>query len=159
MPINATQRPTYSDLVKGVMSFEEDTKTNFNFETVTVGGTATIGSIGVPVVWNTTNGRFEVYVAQTFGTSPAVGPSSLPDGAIAGILVGDKFGYGFNKADINLADGDVPMTILYRGDATITNDGMAWGSAAAPKQAAFLTQMQAQRITTIDTATVVTPSY
>lgn len=161
MPVNATQRKTISDLIKGVMDFEDETKTNFNFATVTVGGSATIDNIGIPVIWVNANSQFEVYVAQDIAAAISTGGSPLPDGSVIGLLVGDNFGVGFNKADVDLSEGDVERTILYRGDVTVVDDGygITWGSAAAPAQAAFLAQLQEQRITTIDSATAVTPTY
>jgi len=159
MPINATERPVLSDLIKGVMDFEEMTKTNFNFESVTVGGTATIGNIGIPVIWVNGNSQFEVFIAQDIAAAVTAGNSPLPDGSVVGILVGDNFGAGFNKSDVDLSAGDVSRTILYRGDVTISNAGMVWGTANAANQALFLDAMQDQRITTIASATVVTPTY
>lgn len=158
MPVNATGRPILSDLVKGVSSFEENTLTNFNTKAVTVGGTATIGTIGIPVVWVTANARFEVFVAQVIDTV-AGSDSPLPGGAKVALLIGDKFGAGFNKADVDLSAGDVTMTALYRGDATVSNNGIVWGAVSAPNQALFLAELETQRITTIDNADVVTPSY
>lgn len=159
MTVVATQRAILSDLIKGVMAFEEDTKTNFNFESVTVGGSTTIGCIGIPVIWVDGNTQFEVYVAQDIPTAIATGGSPLPDGSVIGLLVGSKEGKGFNRADIDLSTGDETMTILYRGDATIVNEGIVWGGAGAPAQTAFLEQLEKQRITTIANAEVVTPSY
>ena len=159
MPVNATQRKILSDLLKGVMTYEDDTKTNFNYDSVTVGGTATIGNIGVPVVWVDGNSRFEVFIAQDIAAAIATGTSPLVDGSAIGLLVGSEFGSGFNKADTDLSAGDVTKTILYRGDATVVDAGIEWGTAAAPAQALFNAQLEAQRITTIDNATVVTPTY
>lgn len=159
MPVNATQRAYITDLVAGLSNYEDDTKSNFHTETVTVGGTATIGCIGVPVIWVDANSQFEVYVAQNIATTISTGGSPLPDGSVIGLLVGNNFGYGFNKADVDLSAGDAEMTILYRGDATVLNEGIVWGAAAAPAQAAFLAQLEAQRITTIAAGEAVTPSH
>lgn len=159
MPLNATQRGYITDLVAGLANYEDDTKTNFHTETVTVGGTATIGYIGIPVIWVNGNSQFEVYVAQNIATAISTGGSPLPDGSVIGLLVGNNFGYGFNKADVDLSAGDVSATILYRGDATILNEGIVWGAAAAPAQAAFLAQLEAQRITTIAAGEAVTPAH
>lgn len=159
MPVNATQRAYITDLVAGLSNYEDDTKTNFHTATVTVGGTATIPCIGVPVIWVNGNTQFEVYVAQNIATAISTGGSPLPDGSVLGVLVGNNFGYGFNKADVDLSAGDAEMTILYRGDATIIDNGMVWGSANAGAQTAFLAQLEAQRITTIANATEVDPTY
>jgi len=159
MPTNATQRAYLSDLLAGTSTYEDDTKTNFHYASVNVGGSTTIGQIGIPVIWVNGNTQFEVYVAQSIATAISTGGSPLPDGSVIGIVVGDNFGLGYNKADINLASGDVNMTVLYRGDATILNGGMVWGSADATAQGLFLAQLQKQRITTIASATTVTPSY
>lgn len=159
MPINATQRGFISNLVAGVSSYEEDTKTNFNLETILVGGTAAIGAIGIPVIYNEATEVFNVYVAQSISGAITAGGSPLPDGSVVGVLVGDRFGFGFDKQDVTLTADGVPMTVLYRGDATILNSGMVWGTADATAQAAFLAQLEQQRITTIETATVVTPTY
>lgn len=159
MPINATQRGFISNLVAGVSSYEEDTKTNFNLETILVGGTAAIGAIGIPVIYNADTEVFNVYVAQSIAGAITAGGSPLPDGSVIGVLVGDRFGFGFDKQDVTLTADGVPMTVLYRGDATILNSGMVWGTADAAAQAAFLAQLEQQRITTIETATEVTPTY
>lgn len=159
MPVNATQRKVISDLVKGVMSYEEDTKTNFNYDSVIVGGTLTIGSIGVPVIWVNGNSRFEVFIAQDIAAAITTGGSPLASGAVIGLLVGDQFGSGFNKADIDLSAGDTTMTILYRGDATVVDVGIDWGTAASPAQVLFRDQLEAQRVTFNDNATVVNPTY
>jgi hypothetical protein len=159
MPVNATERAYLSDLIAGVMSFEEDTKTNFNYASVTVGGSATIPAIGVPVIWSNANSRFEVYVAQDIGAAMATGTSPLKGDAAIAIVVGTANGLGFNKADTDLSAGDVTMTVLYRGDAIIKNEGMVWGSAAAPAQALFLTQLEEQRITTTADAVAAEASY
>lgn len=159
MPTNATQRAYLSDLIAGTSTYEDDTKTNFHYASVNTGGTATIPCIGVPLIWVNANSQFEVYVAQDIAAAITAGGSPLPDGSVVAVMVGNNFGLGFNKADIDLSAGDVNTTVLYRGDATIKNDGMVWGTAAAPAQAAFLAQLEAQRITTIASATEVTPSY
>lgn len=215
MPVNATQRTILSDLVKGVMSFEEDTKTNFNTVSVDVKGSGAVGCIGIPVKWDGANSAFYVfaapadwaattayavgdvvkpttrdgneYVCTVAGTSGGAEPtwvtteggetvdntatftarkaysqdlsSPLPNKASVALLVGDEFGAGFNKADVTLSATAITMTALYRGDATIVNDGITWGSVAAADQAEFLAALEDQRITTIDSATSVTPSY
>ena len=158
MPVNATGRKIQSDLIKGVMSFEGDTKTNFNYDTVTVGGTGSIDNIGIPVIFVDGNTRFEVYVAQNIATAISTGNSPLPDGSVIGLLVGSAAGLGNNAADTDISS-DISMTILYRGDATIVDAGIDWGSAGSPAQVLFLAQLEAQRITTIENATVVTPTY
>ena len=220
MTVVATQRAILSDLLKGEMSFQEDTKTNFHFESVDVKGSGDVGCIGIPVRWNETDSAFNVlaapsdwaastvtavgdvvkpttrdgyeYVCVTAGTTndtegeptwvavegatttetdgvvwiarkayaPATDSTSpLPGKAQIGILVGNQFGVGFNKADVTLSATAVTMTVLHRGDATIVDEGMVWGSVAAADQAEFLTALEDQRITTIANGEVVTPSY
>lgn len=159
MPVVATERKFLSDLIKGVSSYEDETKTNFHYASVTVGGSATVDCIGTPVVWVTANGRFEPYVAQTIATVAGT-DSPLKGGAKVALLVGDYNGMGFNKADVDLSAGDATMTVLHRGDVTVVNEGIEWDAGSnAAVQAAFLAELEAQRITTIDNATVVTPSY
>lgn len=158
MPVNATARKFLTDLLKATDTFSEETAVRFNFDTITVEGTGTIAPIGTPVIWDNASGKFEVYVAQVIATVITTGGSPLKDGSVIGLLVGDAFGVGFNKADLDLT-GDATATVLYRGDAAILNEGIEWGSVSAPNQALFLAQLEAQRITTISNATVVTPVY
>ena len=159
MPINSTGRKIISDLIKGVMTYEEDTATNFNYETIAVGGGAgNIEPIGIPVIWDNADTRFEVFVAQDIPTVKGTGGSPLPGGSVIALLVGDALGKGNNQADIDISS-DVKATALYRGDATIVNEGIDWGAASAPQQAAFLAELELNRITTIANAEVVTPTY
>ncbi len=159
MPVNSTGRKYLTDFLKGVSTFHEDTATRFNFDTVDVGGTLTVDNIGVPMIWVNGNSQFEVFIAQDIATAIATGGSPLKDGSVIGFTVGQAAGVGFNKADTDLSVADTQMTLLYRGDASVVNDGIEWGTAAAPAQALFLAQMEAQRVTTIDNAEVVTPAY
>ena len=161
MPINAQERGYISDVVAGVSFYEEDTKTNFHLETVLVGNATalSIGAFGIPVIWNNTTKVFNVYVAQSISDAVTAGGSPLPDGSVIGVLVGDRFGFGFNKADVALTATGVPFTILYRGPATILKTGMVFGTATTTAQDAFYAQLEQQGITTIATATSVTPSY
>ena len=159
MPVNATERKYLSELIKGVSTFDDDNATNFHYQGATVGGSATIDNIGTPVIWNNSASRFEVYVAQNISTAISTGGSPLKDGSVIGVVVGDAFGVGFNKKDTDLSEGDVTLTLLYRGDASVISEGFEWGSANAGAQEAFLAQLEAQRITTVTNATVVTPSF
>lgn len=155
MPINATQRAYLSDVLAGVSSFEGDTKTNYNFASVEVGGTGSIPCIGVPVVWNDDDEQFEVYVDQDIDNA---GSSSLPNGSPIAIVVGDNYGVGFNKKDVDLSETPT-MTVLYRGSAAILKEGMVWGQATTNAQAAFLAQLETQGITVQETAKTAETSY
>jgi len=159
MPVNSTGRPILSDLVKGYANFGNENAVRFNFDTVAVEGAGTTDNIGIPLIWDNASGKFEVYVAQVIATVISTGGSPLKDGSVLGLSVGDKLGLGMNKEDTNLADAAAQMTILYRGDAAISETGLVWGSADAGAQTAFLAQLELQRITTVDNATVVSPTY
>jgi hypothetical protein len=159
MPVNATGRKYLTDLLKGVSTFHEDTAIRFNYATVTLGGAATdVDPIGTPVIWVDGNSQFEVYVAQDIDAAITTGGSPLPDGSVIALTVGDEFGVGFNKHDLDLTT-DPLATVLFRGDAGIVNEGIEWGLAAAPAQALFLAQLENQRITTVPNGEVVTPAY
>lgn len=158
MPLNGEARKYLSDLVKGVSTFAEDTGIRFNYDTVTVEGTGSVDNIGIPVIWDNVAGSFEVFVAQDIPTVISTGGSPLPDGSVIALTVGNGLGLGLNPSDTDISSGAL-MTVMYRGDAGIVNEGIEWGTAAAPDQAAFLAQLEEQRITTVANAQVVTPAY
>jgi hypothetical protein len=159
MPVNATGRKYLTDLLKGVSTFHDDTHIRFNYATVTLGGTATdVDPIGTPVIWVDANSQFEIYVAQDIAATITTGGSPLPDGSVIALTVGDEFGVGFNKHDLDLND-DPDATVLFRGDAGVVDEGIEWGTADATAQAAFWAQLEKQRITRVANAEVVTPAY
>lgn len=159
MPVTSTARPILSDYLKGCSDYASNNKVRFNFATVDVGGTGSVGNIGIPLIWVNANTQFEVYVAQNISTAISTGGSPLPDGSVIAVAVGDYMGVGENYEDTDLTTADAKMTVLFRGDATGVESGFVWGSADATAQAAFKAQLEAQRITTIDNATVVAPTY
>jgi hypothetical protein len=101
------------------------------------------------VTWTTR----KAYASDTAGTTP------LNNKARIAVTVGDLFGVGFNKQDTALSATPVNMTVIYRGEAALINEGFIWGSVAAADQAEFLSALEDVRITTIDNATVVTPTF
>ena len=158
MPVNATGRKILSDLVKAMDDLSSKTAVQFNTATITVGGTGSIDNIGIPVIWVDGNSRFEVYVAQNIATAIATGNSPLKDGSVIAMVVGSALGTGLNKADTDIST-DTEVTALFRGDAAIVDEGIDWGSANGTAQGLFLDQLELQRITTIDNAEVVSPTY
>ncbi len=75
------------------------------------------------------------------------------------VSVGDLFGLGFNKKDTTLSATAVNMTVIYRGDASLINEGFIWGSVAAADQAEFLAALEDFDITTETNAEVVSPVF
>jgi len=159
MTVTSTARPILSDYLKGCSDFSSANKVRYNFATVDVGGTGSVGNIGIPLIWVNANSQFEVYVAQDIAAAITTGGSPLPDGSVIAVAVGDYSGLGANYEDTNLAAADAKMTVLFRGDAAGVDSGFVWGSANGAAQTAFKAQLEAQRITTIDNATVVAPTY
>lgn len=159
MPVNAEGRKYLTELLAGEMSYSDDTATNFSYASIPVGGSTSVDNIGVPMIWVDGNSQFEVYIAQDIAAAITAGNSPLPDGSVIAVTVGDAYGKGLNKADTDLTVADTTMTALYRGDATLLESGIEWGSAAAPAQALFLAQLEEQRITLAAEAAVVTPAY
>jgi hypothetical protein len=95
----------------------------------------------------------KAYSVDTAGTSPLKNKSRIA------VTVGDLFGVGFNKKDTTLSGTPVNMTVIFRGEAALINEGFVWGSVAAADQAEFLLALEDYRITTISNAEVVTPAY
>lgn len=152
MPVTSTSRKKLSDLLKGEDTFAMDNAVDFNYDTVDVGGTGTVDNIGVALIWVNANSQFEKYVAQDIAATITTGGSPLKDGSVVALSVGSYQGKGENYEDTDLAEADAKMTVLYRGDAAVVNEGIIWNGAAAPAQAAFLAQLEAQRITTVKQA-------
>ena len=159
MPVTSTSRKKLSDLLKGEDTFAMDNAVDFNYATVDVGGTGEVDNIGVALIWVNANLQFEVYVAQDIATAIATGGSPLKDGSVVCLSVGSFQGKGENYEDTDLAEADAKMTVLYRGDAAVVNEGIIWNGAAAPAQAAFLTQLESQRITTVEQASDAAVTY
>lgn len=63
MPVNATGRKHFSELVTGESSYDDDTFTNFKYATVNVEGSTTIDNIGTPLKWSDTDSAFLVLAA------------------------------------------------------------------------------------------------
>jgi hypothetical protein len=115
-----------------------------------------------PSPWNTEVGGETTDATVTWIARRAYSndlSSPLVTNASICLTVGNEFGKGFNKEGLLLTGTSQSMTVLYRGDATILESGIDWGSVAAADQAEFLTALEAQRITTADEATVVTPAF
>ena len=159
MSVTSTARPILSDYLKGCSDYASNNAVRFNFATVDVGGTGTVGNIGIPLVWVDGNSQFEVYVAQNIATAISTGGSPLPDGSVIAVAVGDYMGVGEDYENTDLTAADAKMTVLFRGDASGVDSGFVWGSANGTAQTAFKAQLEAQRITTIANAAVVAPTY
>lgn len=161
MPVNSSGRKHLTELVVAEGSFSDDTATNFMYDTVTAGdaGVLSIEPIGTPMIWDNGDSRFELYIAQVVATVKATGGSPLSGGSVLALSAGEKEGKGLNKADIDIGTADVPITVLYRGDAQILNSGIEWGATSAPNQALYLAELALQRIAVASEAQAVTPTY
>ncbi len=160
MPVVSTSRKLESELLAGVDTFAYENAVDFNFQTVAVGGTGKVDNIGVALIYVAGNSRFEPYVAQgDIAAAITAGGSPLKDGSVVAVSVGNYQGKGFNDEDTDLAVAGSKMTVLYRGDAAILNEGVIWNGADAAAQAAFLAQLEAQRITTTNQAADAAASY
>lgn len=155
MPLLGTERKTYTDFVKGVSTFENEVAADYNFARVDCIGSADIEPMGIPMVWSAADDAFEVFVDQTIPTTD----SALPNGSPVCFVVGQVEGRGVNKADVTLSATAQELTVLYRGGAVVSKDGIEWGTAAAPAQAAFLLQVEKQGIAVIESATAASPAY
>jgi hypothetical protein len=155
MPVNSEGRKIEGDLIKGLDSYQEDSATNVNFASVTVGGTGEVETIGLPVIWNGTD--FELYSAQDIAAAKALGDSPLAGNRVLAITVGGWAGRGFNRVDVDLAD-DPTMTVIYRGQASITTDGIT-GWASVTNQDEFIAELELQGFIFVDLATEVDPTY
>lgn len=159
MPVNSTGRKYLTDLLKGRDSFNTDNAVRYEFDTQVVTGAGAVDNIGIPVIWNDGSGYFEPYVAQDIAAAISTGGSPLADGSVIALTVGSAFGLGHNKEDTDISVADTEMTLLFRGPSAVVNEGVVWGAAAAPAQALFVAQLEAQGITFIDNAEVVSPTY
>ncbi len=121
---------------------------------VPVKGSGVFSVIGTPVVWVAASSAFEPYVAQTLTGLTSV----LPDQAPIGFIVGNAAGYGYNDGDVTLSSTATTLTVLFRGDASVVESGIAWGASSDPQKAAFRVQAEKQGIKIVQAATSVTPS-
>jgi len=154
---NSTKRRQISELIKGYDNFQYEKGINFYFATVDVKGTAAIDPIGTPLVWNNTTSAFEVFIAQDFS---AIATSPLPDKSPICLTVGDNRGVGFNEADTQLiADTATKMTVIFRGEAGVSEAGLDWGTANGTNQGLFKNKLEQQKIAIVESATEVTPSF
>jgi hypothetical protein len=157
MAINSEGRKIESDLVKGLGRYQEESATNVNFASVTVGGTGEVETIGLPVIWDDATSKFVLYSAQDIAAAKTANSSPLAGNRVLAVSVGSEFGRGFNRSDVDLST-DPTMTVLYRGDASITVAGIT-GWDAVTNKTEFQKELEAQDFTFVDNAAVVTPSY
>lgn len=158
MPVNSVGRPIESDLIKGLGEYQEMSTSNVYFKTISVGLAGEVDNIGLPVIWDDTAGEFRLYVAQNIATAKATGTSPLAGTRVLALTVGNKFGRGYNNEDTD-ATVAADFTAIFRGNASIVNEGIQWGSAAAPAQALFLKELEDQLFTVVPNADVVSPTY
>ena len=159
----STQRGYFTDVVKGVNGFDDVNAMQYNVESVTVTSAFTVPTLGVPVVW--TGAAWEVYndANGTAAIDAAIisDDSTLPNKAPIGVIVGNKFGAGFNPADVDFTAGAL-ATVFFRGanNAGVVRSGLDYTAAAtsAGNQTAFEVQLEKQGIVVIDNAAVITPS-
>jgi len=159
MPTVSTSRKLLSELIAAEDSFAMDNAVDFNYATVDVGASGTVDNIGVAMIWNNSTSEFEPYVAQVIATVISTGGSPLKDGSVVALSVGNYQGKGFNDEDTDLGGTAPKMTVLYRGDAAVLEEGIIWNGADAGAQTAFLAQLEAQRITTTKQAADAAASY
>jgi hypothetical protein len=113
--------------------------------------------------WATTAGAETVDATATFTARKAyaidaAGTTPLLNKSRIAVTVGSYFGVGFNKKDTALSATPVDMTVIFRGEAALINNGFVWGSVAAADQAEFLSALEDFSITIVDNAEVVTPT-
>lgn len=156
MPTIANGRRHLSELIKAKAKFDNEGFVNYNYASVPVEGSSDVDPIGTPLVWVDANSAFEVYVAQDIA---AVVNSPLPDGSPICLSVGAKEGVGFNKTAITLSATAETMTAIFRGPAGYSEEGMDWGGAGAPAQAAFKLQLEKQGVASVATAAIADPSF
>lgn len=197
MPITvvSTQRKFLSDVVKGVNTFDNANAMQFNFGGIKLTNldgsaapitvTSDVEPIGLAVVFDAADGWTllnNVSVANVGSTT-----SDLPNGASVAVIVGNKFGAGFNPEDVTLvaapsadntvglfrganntgivknADDTTPATYTsidwtFGGNLTIDTNAVVTEVSAATIQA-FYDQLEVQGIMVIDNAEVITPSF
>ncbi len=162
MPDVGTDNKYLSELIAGPVPFASSDHANFYTARVTVeaisgGGDLSLDPVGTPLVYDAVNTVFVPYVAQDIS---AVSTSSLPDESPVCILIGPAEGAGLASENIAIADDSTAeVTVLYRGQLAIKDDGMAWGAITAPNQAEFIAQLEKQKIRVLPATTAVTPSF
>lgn len=85
--------------------------------------------------------------------------SPLPNGAHLCVTVGAAEGRGFNVEDTTLSSTAVDMTVLYRGPATVVEDGFTWGSIVAADQDEFYKAFERQGVSVMESGTTVDPTF
>jgi len=161
MPVNDTGRKYFTDVVKGVNTFENSNAMQYNFTTITPAIAATtVEPMGIPLIYNETAGEWQI-VADTNIAELGGSGSGLPNDGFVAIIVGTAFGAGFNNKDVDLATEDV--TVLFRGanNTGVVRDGIDFTLAtlSAPNQANYEKALEAVGIMVIDNAEVVSPTY
>ena len=176
MPLVNTQRRYVSNLVKGTPHYEMTNAMNFITDGITVTNrnngsgtitTADIQSIGVPVIFDSANDEWVIFNDNDADIAGAItaDDSTLPNRAPIALLVGDRFGYGYNTEDITLDANGEPFTALFRGDGTVgvVSSGIDWAAGGVTtsqaNQDAFVEQLEKQQIQVIDNATAIVPTY
>lgn len=122
---------------------------------VDVKGSTAVSVIGTPVVWVAASTAFEPYVAQTLTGLT----SSLPDQAPIGFIIGTSAAIGENLGNVTLSSTATTLHVLFRGDVSVLEAGIAWGASSDPQKAAFRVQAEKQGIKIAQVAASVSPSY
>jgi|26BtaG_2_1085354.scaffolds.fasta_scaffold01468_3 3-hydroxy-3-methylglutaryl CoA synthase len=161
MPVNDTGRKYFTDVVKGVNTFENTNAMQFNFASITPAIAATtVQPMGIPLIYNGTAGAWQIAADTNIGEIGSTGSGLPNDGSVA-IIVGTAFGAGFNNRDVDLATEDV--TVFFRGanNAGVVRDGIDYTGAtiSAPNQAIYEEALEKAGIMVIDNAEVVSPTY
>lgn len=151
--LQSTRRKILSQVVAGVDSYELKNGIEKYTTAIDVTGSATIAPMGIPVVYNGT--EFEIFLAQDIS---AVAGSPLVNGYPVAIVIGKEY-IGSNFEDVTLSGTATSLTALVRGDADVLYSGVDFGAASAPNIALFKAAMEAQGVTAVAEAAVVTPSY
>lgn len=152
--LQSTRRKILSQVVAGVDGYELKNGIEKYTTAIDVTGSATIAPMGIPVVYNGT--EFEIFLDQDI--SAVTGDSPLVNGYPVAIVIGKEY-IGSNFEDVTLSGTAISLTALVRGDADVLYSGVDFGAASAPNIALFKAAMEAQGVTAVAEAAVVTPSY
>lgn len=154
MPVIATGRKHYSEVVAGTGGFEAERKVDYYFKRVPVrAASATdVEPVGIPLVWDNANSAYVVFLAQDIS---AVTGTNYP----VAVAVGNKQGLGYNEADVTLNTTAVELTAYIRGEASILEAGIDFGAASAPNIALFKTALEKQGAVFTASAGPVVTSY
>lgn len=129
------------------------------------GADQVIDPIGLPVIWDGTDSF--VFYKEASDISALTTESSLPDGSLVAVVVGDKRGFGENTLDVTVPSAGVTVTVMFRDGVVVDNldfditevDGSVDAAPAlAAKQAAFKTQLEKQRVVVKSVAITAEPS-